>query len=152
MERGVEACEHGRLAGAGVRHEMAEPHRRGRLGREREQRKGVLPEDVGVVRPADLEPVLLAELHQLDEPCVRGVGQNGDAEAESHLAGLSAVQAGDASDRCVGEPVECGDGELQMLLPGVLELRVGQPAQALHEQHHCRDAGAGDLGCIVQGA
>ena len=42
---------------------------------EREQREGLLPEDVGVVRPAVLEAVRLGELDQLDEAARGRVGQ-----------------------------------------------------------------------------
>ena len=55
-------------------------------GREREQRDRLLPEDVRVVRPAVLEAVRLRQLHQLDEPLVGRVGQDGDAEAEHRWA------------------------------------------------------------------
>src|SRR4029079_1157363 len=37
-----------------------------------------------------------------------------------------------------------------MLVARVLELRVGQAAEALHEQHHGRHAGAGDLGGVME--
>src|SRR4051812_47662066 len=57
---------------------------------------------------------------------------------------------GDPGDCAVGQPVERRDRELEMLVAGVLELCVGQAAEALHEQHHGRHTGAGDLGGIVE--
>src|SRR3712207_7167006 len=48
------------------------------------------------------------------------------------------------------EPVERLHGELQVLRPRVLELRMREAAQALDEQHHGRYAGAGHLGRVVQ--
>ena len=39
-----------------------------------------------------------------------------------------------------------------MLVPRVLELRVREAAEALDEQHHRRDAGARDLGGVVERA
>src|SRR6478672_4491973 len=57
---------------------------------------------------------------------------------------------GDPGDRAVGEPVERRDGELEVLVAGVLELRVREAAEALHEQHHRRNACASDLGGVVE--
>ena len=51
------------------------------------RRVRVLPEDVRVVRPRVLEALPLGELHQLDHPRVRRIGQNGDAEGQSHGRG-----------------------------------------------------------------
>ena len=53
-------------------------------GGERERRVRVLPEDVRVVRPRVLEALPLRELHQLDHPRVRRIGQDGDSERERH--------------------------------------------------------------------
>ena len=47
---------------------------------EREQRVGLLPEDVRVVRPAVLEAVPLGELDQLEHPRERRIGHDGHAE------------------------------------------------------------------------
>src|SRR3954449_6138233 len=63
-----------------------------------------------------------------------------------------ALSARDASDRLLGEPVEREHGELDVLLPRVLELRVREAAQALDEEHDRRDAGAGALGGVVERA
>ena len=43
-----------------------------------------VPEDVRVVRPAVVEALLLGQLEQLEKARVRRVGQDGDAEGESH--------------------------------------------------------------------
>ena len=67
-------------------------------------------------------------------------------------AGGEPVSAADPVDRLRREPVERLHGELEVLRPRVLELRVREPAQALDEQHHGRDAGARDLGGVVQRA
>ena len=74
VHRRVEAREHRRLARPGVRHEVAELQLRGGLDRHRQLDERLLPEDVRVVRPTDLEAVPLPELHQLDEPRGRRVG------------------------------------------------------------------------------
>ena len=87
VHRRVGAREHRRLARARVRDEVAELHRRGAVGGERQQRDRLLPEDVRVVRPAVLEALLLGELEQLEEARVRRVGKDGDAEADCHDAG-----------------------------------------------------------------
>src|SRR4029453_15327691 len=44
---------------------------------------------------------------------------------------------GDGGDRLVREAVERRNGELEVLGPRVLELRVREPAQRLDEEHHC---------------
>ena len=82
VHRRVEAREDGGLPGPRVRDQVPELHRRGGLDRHRQLHERLLPEDVRVVRPADLEAVPLAELHELDEPARRRVGQDGDAERE----------------------------------------------------------------------
>ena len=45
--------------------------------------------------------------------------------------------------------VESRDGELDVLRPGVLETGVGEPAEALDEQHHGRNACTRHLGRVV---
>ena len=53
---------------------------------------GLLPEDVRVVRPAVLEPVLLGSLEELDQAPVRRVRHDGDAETQQgpeHTPGQS---------------------------------------------------------------
>ena len=50
------------------------------------------------------------------------------------------------------QPVECSHRKLDVLLLGVLELRVREPTEALDEQHHGRHAGASDLGRVVERA
>ena len=92
MHGRVEARQHRRLTRAGVRDEVPELHPRRGLDRHRQLNERLLPEDVGVVGPADLEPVVLAELHQLDEPGRRRVGQDGDAEREWHVQILHRVR------------------------------------------------------------
>jgi hypothetical protein len=52
-------------------------------------------------------------------------------------------------ERLRRQPVERLHGELEVLLLRVLELRVREAAEALDEEHHRRDAGAGDLGRVV---
>ena len=93
MHGRVEAREHGRVARARVRHEVAELHRRRALDRHRQLDERLLPENVRVVRPADLEAVLLPELHQLDEAARGWVGQDGDAERECHVVNLRRVRS-----------------------------------------------------------
>src|SRR5919204_6364698 len=63
-------------------------------------------------------------------------------------AGLSG--GGYAGDGLIGEAVQRLDGELQVFLLRVLELRVREPAQALDEQHHRRHSGPRDLCGVVQ--
>jgi hypothetical protein len=54
----------------------------GGFGGERERRDRVLPEHVGVVRPAVLEALPFGHLQQLDQALVGRIGQDGDAEGE----------------------------------------------------------------------
>src|SRR5215218_382418 len=54
-------------------------------------------------------------------------------------------------DRLRSEAVECCDGELEVLGPRVLELRVGEPAEALHEEHHGGDTRSRHLRRVMQG-
>jgi hypothetical protein len=61
------------------------------LNRECEQRERLLPEDVRVVGPSILEAVGLRELEELDESAGWRIGQNGDAEAQSHVCLLGRI-------------------------------------------------------------
>ena len=85
VQRRVAARQDGGLARARVGHAVPELHRRGRLHGHREQREGLLPQHVRVVRPAVLEAVRLGVLEQLEKAARRGVGEDGDAEAQCHL-------------------------------------------------------------------
>src|SRR5918911_364042 len=57
-----------RVADPGIRHEVAELDPLRAVGGERQRAVRLLPQDVRVVSPGVLEPVPLAELHQLDHP------------------------------------------------------------------------------------
>ncbi len=85
VQRRIRAREHGRLARPGIRDAVPELHGRRRLRGEREQRDRLLPEDMRVVRPAVVEAVRLGVCEQLEEAARRGIGKDGDAEAQSHL-------------------------------------------------------------------
>jgi hypothetical protein len=84
VQRRVHARHDGRVARAGVRDHVAELDPLGGRGRERERRGRLLPQHVRVVGPAVLEAVLLAEHEQVDQALIWRVGEDGDAEAESH--------------------------------------------------------------------
>src|SRR5689334_1841695 len=51
-----------------------------------------------------------------------------------------------------GEGVEGSDGHLDVVLAGVLDLVVGDAAEALDEEHDGGDAGPADLGGVVERA
>ena len=51
-----------------------------------------------------------------------------------------------------GEGVEGSDGGVEVVLAGVLDLVVGDAAEALDEEHDGGDAGAADLGGVVERA
>src|SRR5581483_10712556 len=70
---------------AGVRDAVAELDATRLARRDREDREALLPEDVRVVRPPDVEAVLLCEPDQLDEPRERRVRQDRDAKRQHVL-------------------------------------------------------------------
>ena len=173
MERRVEACENSRIACTRVRDEVAEPHPRGRLDREREQRERVLPEHVRVVRPADLEPVVLAQLHQLHEAGGGRVGQDGDAEAEGHrvspVLSFEGVVSRAPRPSCVQPRAVCLYDAAATCVIALSASRsraatdssrcssrvsssfvCDRPAEALHEHHHRRDARSRHLRGVVE--
>src|SRR2546423_537949 len=67
-------------------------------------------------------------------------------------ASRARVLADDLLDRLRRQAVERSNGELEVLLLRVLELRVREAAQTLDEEHHRRDACPRDLGGVVERA
>ena len=66
---------------------------------QRDQRVRLLPEDRGVVGPARVEAELLGLDDELDQPLIRRVRQDGDAEAQHQFA-----SAGSNSERLTKRP------------------------------------------------
>src|SRR5437764_12822703 len=64
----------------------------------------------------------------------------------------SSVGALDPPKSLVGQLVESGHGQLEMLLFRVLDFVVGNSMEALDEHHDGGDAGAGDFGGVVERA
>ena len=134
VERRVPARENRRLACSRVGHAVPELHRRRRLHGEREERERLLPQDVRVVRPAVLEAVRLRVLDQLEEAAVRRVGENGDAEAQSHLgfsfarseAGLSILEPHGAKRNQRGGAERGDHREREPTVTRQLERETGQ--------------------------
>ena len=86
VQRGVRRRGDGGLARARVRHAHAELDALRAECCSRQQRIRVLPQNVRVVGPTDLEAVVLGLLEQAHEVGVRRVGKNGDAEMHGQVS------------------------------------------------------------------
>src|SRR5439155_12314439 len=68
----------------------------------------------------------------------RWYGGSGSTVTPKPSIGTSLTLRRQSRERLRGQDVERSDRQLELLLLRVLELRVRQPAQRLHEQHHRR--------------
>ena len=75
---------------------------------------------------------------------------NSDCHCDCHRGSALLARRRRGRSSCRGQAVESLDGQFEVLVLRVLELRVRETAQALDEDHHRRHAGACDLGGVVQ--